>query len=128
MLNFKMLIEDNRGGSKLSSAPWLVVLLACIFLLPEAYSIDVSLSAENGGDSVSIDSSYEVDTGVSVSEESEASFDEVGIENTRLVSGTGNINAVQTYSGSGGYVGSATLSSQGVSGSLKGTASLHLNP
>jgi hypothetical protein len=91
MLNFKMLIEDNRGGSKLSSAPWLVVLLACIFLLPEAYSIDVSLSAENGGDSVSIDSSYEVDTGVSVSEESEASFDEVGIENTRLVSGTGNI-------------------------------------
>ena len=57
-------------------------------------------------------------------EESTASFDQVKIENTRSVSGTGDINAVQTYSGSGGYVGSATLSSQGVSGSLKGNACL----
>jgi hypothetical protein len=121
-------MSDYHGnfseGSKLSSAPWLVVLLACIFLLPEAYSIDVSLSAENGGDSVSIDSSYEVDTGVSVSEESEASFDEVGIENSRSISGSGDINAAQTYSGSGGYTGSATLNAKGVSGTLKGNTIL----
>jgi hypothetical protein len=101
-----------------------VVLFACIFLLPEAYSIDVSLSAENGGDSVSVDSSYEVDTEVSVSEESEASFDEVGIENSRSLSGTGKAKAAQTYSGSGGYSGSSSFTSSG-SGSLTGSANLN---
>ena len=99
-------------------------LLACVFLVPGAYSIEVGFSAENGGESTDLSSSYDVDTGVSVSEESTASFDQPAIENTRSVSGTGDINAVQTYSGSGGYAGSATLSSQGVSGSLKGNAIL----
>lgn len=99
-----------------------VLLIVCSF--QGALAIEVSFSAENGGEDTSIDSSYDVGTGVSVGEESTASFDQVKIENTRSVSGTGDINAVQTYSGSGGYVGSATLSSQGVSGSLKGNACL----
>jgi hypothetical protein len=59
-----------------------------------------------------------------VNEESEASFDQVKIENTRSVSGTGDINAAQMYSGSGGYKGSAILSAQGASGTLHGNAFL----
>ena len=103
---------------------WLVVLFASILLIPGAYSIEIGFSAENGGESTDLSSSYDVDTGVSVNERSTASPDQATIENTRSVSGTGDINAVQTYSGSGGYAGSATLSSQGVSGSLQGTACL----
>lgn len=99
-------------------------LLACLIFVPGAYSIDVGFSAENGGESVDLSSSYDVDTGVSVNEESEASFDQVKIENTRSVSGTGDISAAQTYSGSGGYKGSAILSAQGASGTLHGNAFL----
>jgi hypothetical protein len=104
----------------------LLGLLACLIsiLIPGAYSIEVGFSVENGGGSTDLSSSYDVDTGVSVSEESTASFGQPAIENTRSVSGTGDINAAQTYSGSRGYAGSATLSSQGVSGSLQGTACL----
>ncbi len=103
---------------------WLVVLFASVLLIPGAFSIEVGFSAGNGGESADLSSSYDVDTGVSVSEESTANPDQATIENTRSVSGTGDINAVQTYSGSRGYVGSTTLSSQGVSGSLKGNAIL----
>ncbi len=99
-------------------------MVACLILVPGAYSIEVGFSAENGGESVSLKTSYAVDTDVSVSEESTASFDQLAIRNTRSVSGTGDINANQAYSGSGGYTGSATLSSQGVCGSLRGSAYL----
>jgi hypothetical protein len=96
--------------------------LACLILVPGAYSIEVGFSAGKGGESIGLLSSYDVDTGVSVSEESTASFDHLEIENTRSVSGKGNINAVQSYSGSGGYTGRATLSAQGASGILQGNA------
>jgi hypothetical protein len=102
----------------------LLGLLACLIFVSGADSIEVGFSAESGGESTDLSSSYDVDTGVSVSEESTATFDQPAITNTRFVSGSGNINAAQTYSGSGGYTGSATLSSQGVSGSLHGTAFL----
>ncbi len=95
-----------------------------MIFVPEAYSIEVGFSAENDGESVDLSSSFDVDTGVSVNEESEASFDQVKIENTRSVSGTGHINAAQTYSGSGGYKGSAILSAQGAAGTLHGNAFL----
>ncbi|MDD5768557.1 MAG: hypothetical protein PHW55_08240 [Methanothrix sp.] len=99
-------------------------LVACLILVPGAYSIEVGFSAGNGGESVSLKTSYAVGTDVSVREESTASFDQPAIENTRSVSGAGDINAVQTYSGSGGYAGRATLYSQDVSGSLQGSALL----
>ena len=82
---------------------WLVVLFASVLLIPGAFSIDVGFSAGSGGESTDLSSSYDVDTGVSVSEESTTSPDQATIENTRSVSGTGDINAVQTYSGSEGY-------------------------
>ena len=118
------LFEDRLEGLNLSMLSWLVALLACVFLVPGAYSIEVSFSAENRDDSVSIESGYDVDTDVSVSEESTASFDQPAIENTRSVSGTGDINAFQSYSGSVGYFGQADLDASGVSGTFRGTASL----
>jgi len=86
-----------------------VALLACVFLVPGAFSIEIGFSAENGGESTSLSSSYDVDTDVSVKEESTASFGQPAIENTRSVSGTGNIKATQSYMGSNGY--SAKLTS-----------------
>ncbi len=97
-------------------------LLACLIFVPGAYSIEVGFSAEDGGDSTSLSSSYDVDTDVSVSEESTANFGQPAIENTRSVSGTGKIEADQSYSGSSGYSGSAIFKTE--SGSLTGSACL----
>ena len=104
---------------------WLVVLFASVLLIPGAFSIEVGFSAGNGGESAGLSSNYDVGTDVSVSEESSASTDQAKIENRRTVSGTGDINAVQTYSGSEGYAGVAGLTASG-SGSL--TSSAFLNP
>jgi len=53
-----------------------------------------------------------------------ASFGQVGITDSRTLSGTGDIKASQSYSGSGGYAGSFTLDAQGASGNLQGSATL----
>ncbi|NLV52913.1 MAG: hypothetical protein GXY64_06580, partial [Bacteroidales bacterium] len=111
-------------GLKLSQPSWLAVLLACVLFIPEAFAIDVSLSVDDGGESASLESSYDVDTDVAVSEESIAGADQPGIENARSVSGTGNINAVQSYSGSSGYRGRAILNAEGASGTLQSDALL----
>ena len=63
---------------------------------------------------------------MSASETSSASSDQIGITNTRSISGTGSyIDAYQTYSGSEGYDGIASFSASG-SGSV--TASAFLDP
>lgn len=103
----------------------LLGLIAClIILVPGAYSIGVGFSAGNGGESVGLWSSYDVGTDVAVREVSKASFEKLAIENARSISGNGDINALQSYSGSSGYAGSATLYSQDVSGSFQGSALL----
>ncbi len=71
-----------------------------------------------------LNSVYNLDDSVSASESSSASFGRVGITDTRSVSGTGDINALQSYSGSSGYSGQADLDASGVSGTFRGTASL----
>ena len=108
---------------KLSRVSWLVALLACVLLVQGAYSIDVGFSVESGGESASLESSYDVDTGVSVSEESTASPGQATIENSRSVTGTGDITASQTYSGSGGYSGTSFFKTG--AGSLASSASLN---
>jgi len=107
----------------LSKLPLCLALFACLLLLPGAYSVGISFSAQDGSGSVSLSSIYNLDDSVSVNEESTASFGPVGISNTRFVSGTGHIQADQSYSGSGGYTGSAKFSTLG-SGSLTGSAIL----
>lgn len=119
-----MLFNGSSEGIKLSSRSWLATLLACVFLVPGAYCIEVILSAEYGEDYASIESEYDVSTGVSVSEESSASFDQPAIESVRSISGTGDIDAFQSYSGSSGYLGQSALHAYGVSGTFNGAASL----
>lgn len=103
---------------------WFGVILACFFLLPVAYSIEVGFSAENCGESVGLISSYEVDPDVSVREESSASFDPIRIENTRSISGTGNINARQFYYGSADYNGHSYILAQDASIEISTSACL----
>jgi hypothetical protein len=125
MLKYTHLLFDDRlEGIILSRRSWLAALLACVFLVPGAYCIEVVLSAEYGEDYASIESGYDVGTGVSVSEESSASFDQPAIENVRSVSGTGDVNAFQSYSGSSGYFGQSDLYAYGVSGTFEGSTSL----
>ncbi len=100
-----------------------MALIACMFFLPEAYSIGISFSAQDGSGSVSLISIFHLDDSVSANEGSSMSFGQVGIFDTRVLSGTGDIKADQYYLGSGGYMGSASFSTTG-SGSLTGTANL----
>lgn len=100
----------------------LIFFAVCFF--QGAMAIEVSFSAEDGGESVGISDEYNVSTGVSVSEESEANFGNVELTNSRWVAGSGDANAVQSYSGSSGYFGQAELDASGISGTLKSTASL----
>ena len=102
----------------------MLALLACLLLLPGAYSIEVSFSAQDGGGSVGLSSIYNLDDSASASEGASASFGQVGITDTRSVSGTGNLQADQRYSGSGGYSGAASFHSDG-SGTMTGSASLN---
>ena len=74
-----------------------IFFVVCSF--PGALAIEVSFSAEDGGESVGISDDYEVSTGVSVSEESEAKFGDVEMTNTREVAGDGNVRMKQIYSG-----------------------------
>ena len=101
-----------------------MALLACLLLPSGAYSIGVSFSASGGGGSVGLNSIYNLDDSVSASEGASASFGQVGITDTRSVSGTGNVQADQSYSGSGGYAGSSQINAEGVSGTLQSNAAL----
>jgi hypothetical protein len=75
----------------------LLGLLACLILIPGAYSIEVEFSAEEGGDSVGILNNYEVSEGISVKEEAEAEFDDLEIINSREVAGSGNLYMKQEF-------------------------------
>jgi len=70
-----------------------------VCLIQGALAIEVSFSAEDGGESVGISDEYDVSTGVSVSEESEAEFGNVEMTNSREVAGDGNVKMRQVYSG-----------------------------
>lgn len=77
----------------------LLGLLACLILVPGAYSIEVGFSAEVGGDSVGMLNNYEVDRGISVKDEAEAIFDDLEIINSREVGGCGNLYMKQEFFG-----------------------------
>jgi len=74
-----------------------IFLVVCFFQV--SLAIEVSFSAEDGGESVGISDDYEVGTDVSVSEESEAKFGSVEVTNTREVAGDGNVGMRQIYNG-----------------------------
>ncbi|HSD58981.1 MAG TPA: hypothetical protein VLB04_12455 [Methanotrichaceae archaeon] len=78
----------------------LLGLLACLILVPGAYSIEVGFSAEDGGDSVGVLNNYEVSEGVSVKEEAEAKFGDLEMINSREVAGSGNLYMKQEFFGS----------------------------
>lgn len=99
-----------------------MALIVVIIFIPDAYSIEIGFYAENGGKSAGLSSSYDVDTDFSVNEESTARFDHPTIENTRSISGTGDLKASQSYTGSDGYFGQTDLDASAVSGTFKGTA------
>jgi hypothetical protein len=96
-------------------------------LLEGVNAIEFTLSAENAGDEVVLNSDYDTDTADSVSEEATASFDSVEIEDSREAHLSGNDRAAQTYQGSSVYAGRAFLEITGGSGSITGSATLKPN-
>jgi hypothetical protein len=99
-----------------------IFFVVCFF--PGSLAIEVSFSAEDGGESVGISDEYDVGTGVSVVEESEAKFGNVEMTNTREVKGSGDISMAQKYSGSDGYVGRNSVLAQDASSTISTCAFL----
>jgi len=84
--------------------------MLCLLVLQEAHAIDISFSASNNGGSVSIWDVYDVDDSVAVSETSSASFsDGVSMANSRHISGPGEVEVIQRYSGSDGVAAESSL-------------------
>ena len=77
-----------------------------LLALQGAYAIDMHFSASDGGGrTVSIWDSYDVDDSVEVYGESSACFDDLSMDDSRWIDGPGNVDVIQRYFGSGGYVG-----------------------
>jgi hypothetical protein len=118
------------GGRKIqrkSCRVYFIILFLFISLLEGVNAIEFTLSAENAGDEVVLNSDYDTDTDDYVSEEATASFDSVEIEDSREAHLSGNDRATQTYQGSSGYAGRASLEITGGSGSITGSTTLTPN-
>ena len=104
----------------------MIIALFTILLLVQGkgYGIEVGLSAENGGQSLSVSSDYEVDRGVEVKENAVANVNDLSISDSRTLSGGEFIKADQKYSIGYEYIGSAGFTASGGSGSLDSTANL----
>lgn len=85
--------------------------------------LEVALSAENGGDSVTISSDYDLEDDGSASEDATVCFGNLGIEDHRTVSISGSGSASQTASG-GRHASSAKFSATDATGTLSGTATV----
>jgi len=102
----------------------LIVILLVVCSAQGGQAIDVSFSAENGGEEVGVSSSYDVDSDISVSESSSASFGNTPrIENSRQISGTGDANATQSCTGNT-YTSRSTYDASDASTSFSGSAIL----
>ena len=102
----------------------MIVILLVVCSAQGGQAIDVSFSAENGGEEVGVSSSYDVDSDISVSESSTASFGNTPrIENSRQISGTGDANATQSCTGNT-YTSRSTYDASDASTSFSGSAIL----
>lgn len=81
---------------------WLLGLLGCLILVPSAYSIEVGLSAEDGGSSIGLYNDYEASDGISINENANACFGDLEITDSREVAGSGDLNLYQEFLGSNG--------------------------
>ena len=77
-----------------------------------------------GDDSARLNSFYDLSDGVSATEKSSATTDQIGITNSRSIAGTGNMYAFQGYSGSNDYSGSSSVGANEVSGTIESNAAL----
>jgi uncharacterized RmlC-like cupin family protein len=113
----------NQGGLRMIGLRCILFIFLFVYFFQGSLAIEVSFSAEDGGESVGISDEYDVSADVSVSEESEAKFGNVEMTNSREVAGSGDAKAVQSYSGSG-YTGHASFLASGAFSSLTGFAQL----
>lgn len=92
------------------------LIFSSLLLFSDANAIEISFSAEDSGNSVSIADDYEATNGIAVSEEAYAEFGLMAMTDNRIVEGAGDMNLIQTMAGSGGYTGQSivrTLASSG---------------
>lgn len=101
----------------------LIIFTVLAFLPGTSAGLEVALSAENGGDSVTVSSDYDLEDGGSASEDATVSFGNLGIEDRRTVSILGSGSASQTASG-GRHASSAQFSVTDATGTLSGTATV----
>ena len=80
----------------------LLLSVLCVILIQGAQAIDIGFSASNGGESVAMSNTYLVDDSVSVSESASATFDGLGITDSRDVFGSGDAYLYQELQGTDG--------------------------
>ena len=108
----------------------LIVPIACFLIFQGAYAIDFHFSASNGGESVGMTDSYDVDDSVGVWSRSSASFDGVSMTDRKSLSGSGDANINHVMCGRGGgsdYVINYALETLGAS-CIDGSGSSTLTP
>lgn len=107
------------------SLPIFYALIVSVIMFSDpGYAIDVSFSGDSGADNVGLESSYDLDTGSSVSEEATLDTQSSILEDKRDLSVLGDASAAQSCFGSGGYYGTATMSASNAGGHLSGYAYL----
>ena len=111
---------------KYKSGLVLIALIAFILMAHSANAIDICFSAsDGGGNSVSIWDSYQVDDSVEVSGKASASFNDLGMKDSRIITGYGGVTAVQRYTGSGGYIGRSCFETDNASIQMASNANLN---
>jgi len=108
------------------------ILIAILFLnfifIPTTFAIGVGFSVSDNTGSVGILDYYFVSDSVSVHESGTGGFSPASISSSRAISGSGSINMMQKYRGSGGYTGHNYLFSKNATNNdVESTAALSPN-
>ncbi|RQW77466.1 MAG: hypothetical protein EHM14_14330 [Methanothrix sp.] len=90
-------------------------------------AIDISFSGENGGDSVGLESSFEMNKESSVTEEATLDAPSVILEDAHRISVLGDASAAHSYWSSSGHNCIATITASQASGGLTDCAYLTAN-
>ena len=85
----------------------MLFIFSSLLLFLDANAIEISFSAEDAGESVSIFNDYDAGNGIAISEDAKAKFGCLEMIDNRIVEGTGDVNMIQNMAGSGGYTGRA---------------------
>jgi len=103
----------------------MLFIFSSLLLFSDANAIEISFSAEDAGESVSIFDDYDAGNGIAISEDAKAKFGCLEMIDNRIVEGTGDVNMIQNMAGSGGHTGQSIVGALASSGRVENHAYLY---